>query len=163
MGESFSGDEYVCNLTWNCNGGCGKRGSTLKHEGSGESIDGTNLSDKILQTTDCVSCSVKGHCSSAESKEKIIDITDASASSYEVGQSVMVVGQMSMGMKAVFWAFVLPFLIILTSLFVCMAIFNDELYAGCISLSLLLHYYFFLWLNKARFKQKFSFTIKPIK
>ena len=137
--------------------------NSIEHKGIVESINGTHLSVKILQTTACVSCSVKGHCSSAESKEKIIDITDASASSYEVGQSVMVVGQLSMGMKAVFWAFVLPFLIILTSLFVCMAIFNDELYAGCISLSLLFPYYFFLWFNKARFKQKFSFTIKPIK
>ncbi len=136
---------------------------SIEHKGVIESIDGTHISVKILQTTSCVSCSVKGHCSSAESKEKNVDIIDPAASSYEVGQSVMVVGQMSMGMKAVFWAFILPFLIILVSLFICMAIFDDELYAGCISLGLLVPYYFYLWLNKTQFKQKFSFTIKPIK
>ncbi len=135
----------------------------IQHRGIVENIDGTHLSVKIIQTTSCASCSVKGHCSSAESKEKIVDIYDTSASSYQIGERVMIVGQTSMGLQAVLLAFVIPFVMMLIALFICMAIFNDELVAGCVSLSLLIPYYFILWLNKTRLKQKFSFTIKPIK
>ena len=135
----------------------------IQHRGIVENIDGTHLSVKIIQTTSCSSCSVKGHCSSAESKEKIVDIYDTSASSYQIGERVMIVGQTSMGLQAVLLAFVIPFVMMLIALFICMAIFNDELVAGCVSLSLLIPYYFILWLNKTRLKQKFSFTIKPIK
>ncbi len=135
----------------------------IQHQGIVESISGTHLSVRIIQSSACSGCHAKGYCSSADSKEKIIDIIDNSSSSYVVGERVMVVGEMSMGMKAVFWAFVLPFLILVSSLFICMAITGDELFAGILSLSLLVPYYFIIWLNKTRLKQKFSFTIKPIK
>ena len=146
-----------------CNVWFAKMANLIQHRGIVENIDGTHLSVKIVQTTACASCTVKGHCSSAESKEKIIDVYDTSGHSYAIGDKVMVVGQTSMGMQAVLLAFVIPFIIMLVALFICMAIFEDELIAGCVSLSLLIPYYFVLWLNKTRLKQKFSFTIKPIK
>ena len=118
---------------------------------------------RIIQTSACSSCSVKGHCSSADSKEKLIDIVDPLASSYQVGEPVIVVGETSMGVMAVFLAFVVPFIILILSLFIFMAVLDDELYASIISLGLLIPYYYILWLNKTRLKQKFSFKIKPIK
>ena len=41
------------------------------------------LSVRIVQTSACAACSVKGHCSSADSKDKIIDIIDTAAASYQ--------------------------------------------------------------------------------
>ena len=75
----------------------------------------------------------------------------------------MVTGETSMGMMAVALAFVFPFVLLILSLFLFMAVMNDELYASLASLALLIPYYYVLWLNKNRLKQKFSFTIKPIK
>lgn len=137
--------------------------NTIKHQGIVENINGSHLSVRIIQTSACSACSAKGHCSSADSKEKVIDIIDSSAPSYRIGEHVMVVGETSMGMMAVALAFVLPFVLLILSLFIFMAVLNDELYASLISLALLIPYYYILWLNKARLKQKFSFTIKPIK
>lgn len=137
--------------------------NTIKHRGIVENISGSHLSVRIIQTSACSSCSVKGHCSSADSKEKLIDIVDPLASSYQVGESVIVVGETSMGVMAVFLAFVVPFIILILSLFIFMAVLDDELYASIISLGLLIPYYYILWLNKTRLKQKFSFKIKPIK
>ncbi len=137
--------------------------NTIKHLGIVENIQGSHLSVRIVQTSACAACSAKGHCSSADSKDKIIDIIDTAASSYQVGEKVMVVGETSMGMMAVaLLAFVLPFVLLIFSLFLLMALIENELYAALLSLAVLIPYYFVLWLNKTRLKQQFSFTIKPI-
>lgn len=136
--------------------------NTIKHLGIVENTRGSHLSVRIVQTSACAACSAKGHCSSADSKDKIIDIVDPSASSYRVGEKVMVVGEMSMGMRAVALAFVFPFLLLILSLFLFMALIENELYAALLSLAVLVPYYFILWLNKTRLKRQFSFTIKPI-
>ena len=136
--------------------------NTIKHQGIVENIQGSHLSVRIIQTSACAACSAKGHCSSADSKDKVIDITDTAASSYQVGEQVMIIGETSMGMMAVVLAFVIPFVLLVTSLFIFMVWMENELYAALSSLIILIPYYFILWLNKARLKQKFSFTIKPI-
>lgn len=136
--------------------------NTIKHLGIVENIQGSHLSVRIVQTSACAACSAKGHCSSADSKDKIIDIIDTAASSYRVGEKVMVIGETSMGMMAVVLAFIIPFILLIFSLFLFMALMENELYSALFSLAILIPYYFILWLNKTRLKQKFSFTIKPI-
>ena len=136
--------------------------NTIKHLGIVDNIQGSHLSVRIVQTSACAACSVKGHCSSADSKDKIIDIIDTAAASYQVGENVMVVGETSMGMQAVALAFIIPFVLLIFTLFLFMALIENELYAALLSLAVLVPYYYILWLNKTRLKQKFSFTIKPI-
>ena len=136
--------------------------NTIKHLGIVENIQGSHLSVRIVQTSACAACSVKGHCSSADSKDKIIDIIDTAAASYQVGENVMVVGETSMGMQAVALAFIIPFVLLIFTLFLFIALIENELYAALLSLAVLVPYYYILWLNKTRLKQKFSFTIKPI-
>ena len=136
--------------------------NTIKHLGIVENIQGSHLLVRIVQTSACAACSAKGHCSSADSKDKIIDIIDTAASSYRVGEKVMVIGETSMGMMAVVLAFIIPFILLIFSLFLFMALMENELYSALLSLAILIPYYFILWLNKTRLKQKFSFTIKPI-
>ena len=136
--------------------------NTIKHLGIVENIQGSHLSVRIVQTSACAACSAKGHCSSADSKDKIIDIIDTAASSYQVGEKVMVVGETSMGMQAGALAFIIPFVLLIFTLFLFMALIENELYVALLSLAVLVPYYYILWLNKTRLKQKFSFTIKPI-
>ena len=136
--------------------------NTIKHLGIVENIQGSHLSVRIVQTSACAACSAKGHCSSADSKDKIIDIIDTAASSYRVGEKVMVIGETSMGMMAVVLALIIPFILLIFSLFLFMALMENELYSALLSLAILIPYYFILWLNKTRLKQQFSFTIKPI-
>ncbi|WP_417009045.1 SoxR reducing system RseC family protein [Bacteroides congonensis] len=136
--------------------------NTIKHLGIVENIQGSHLSVRIVQTSACAACSAKGHCTSADSKDKIIDIIDTAAASYQVGERVMVVGETSMGMMAVVLAFIIPFVLLIIALFLFMSLIGNELYAALLSLAVLVPYYFILWLNKTRLKQKFSFTIKPI-
>ena len=128
--------------------------NTIKHLGIVENIQGSHLSVRIVQTSACAACSVKGHCSSADSKDKIIDIIDTAAASYQVGENVMVVGETSMGMQAVALAFIIPFVLLIFTLFLFMALIENELYAALLSLAVLVPYYYILWLNKTRLQTR---------
>ena len=134
----------------------------IKHQGIVENINGSHLQVRIIQTSACASCSIKGHCSSADTKEKLIDVTDDNVSSYQPGDRVWVIGELSMGVMAVLLAFILPFFVLIFSLFIFMAIWNDELGSALCSLALLIPYYYILWLNKSRLGKKFSFSISPM-
>ncbi len=134
----------------------------IRHQGIVENISGSHLQVRIVQTSACASCSVKGHCASAETKEKLVDVYDVDAASYRPGDRVWVAGRLSMGAMAVLLAFILPFLVLIVSLFVLMAVRNDELFAALGSLALLIPYYYILWLNKARIGKKFSFSVLPM-
>lgn len=137
--------------------------NTIKQLGIVENIQGSHISVRIVQTSGCASCSAKGHCSSSECKDRLIDLYDSSPSSYSIGQQVWVIGEMSMGLFAVLLAFVIPFLILITSLFLFMSWSDNELHAALLSLCTLIPYYLILSFNKTRLKHKLSFTIKPTK
>lgn len=134
----------------------------ITHQGIVENINGSEVVVRIIQTSACAACSVKGYCSSADSKEKLIEVTTADAGSYKKGDAVVIEGRTSIGMQAVLLSFVVPFFLLIITLFVFKALTQNELYAALAALVVLIPYYCILWLNKTRLKQKFSFTIKPI-
>lgn len=136
--------------------------NTIKHLGIVESIEDHHIQVRIVQTSACASCSIKGHCTSADVKEKLIDIAAADTSSYRQGDHVWVVGSLSMGGMAVLLAFIIPFFIVVVSLFVFMALLGNELYAALGALVLLIPYYYILRLNGRWLGRKFSFSIHPM-
>ena len=136
--------------------------NTIKHLGIVESIEDHHIQVRIVQTSACASCSIKGHCTSADVKEKLIDIANADTSQYRQGDHVWVVGTLSMGGMAVLLAFILPFFIVVISLFVFMSIWKEELSSALVSFLLLALYYGVLWMNRSRMSKKFSFSIKPM-
>ena len=81
----------------------------IKHLGIVESINGSYLKVRIVQTSACSACSIKGHCSAAESKEKLIDVYNKSGLPCQVGNQVMISGATSLGMKAVIVGFCFSF------------------------------------------------------
>lgn len=135
--------------------------NTIRHQGIVENINGSHLQVRIVQTSACAACSIKGHCTSADTKEKLIDVQDEAASSYRIGESVWVIGELSMGWQAVLLAFVFPFLLLLVSLCVLLSVGGDELSAALCALGMLIPYYYILWLFRKRLGRKFAFTVRP--
>lgn len=134
-------------------------GDIIKQLGLVESINDTHLCVKIVQTSACGACDARGHCLSTDCKEQWIDIYDSSAFSYSVGEQVWVIGESKIGHLAVVYAFLLPFILLIGTLFLSMSCFKSELLASLVSLSMLIPYYFILYLNKKRLKQKLSFSV----
>lgn len=137
--------------------------NVIKHKGTVESINGSLVKVRILQTSACASCNARGLCSSAESKEKIIEVYDTT-NSYKPGDPVMIYGTTSMGIRAVIIAFVIPFVILLITLFAAMSFSSgNELLSAFLSLLILVPYYIVLYFLRNKIKKDFSFTLKPIK
>lgn len=136
----------------------------IKHQGTVESITGTFVQVRIVQTSACSSCSAKSFCSSSESKEKLIDIYDVDTSALHVGQEVVIYGTTSMGMQAVGLAFGVPFLILIVVLFLVYKLTaGDEAVSASVALSALIPYYTVLYVLKGRIKRRFSFKIATTK
>ena len=114
----------------------------IKHLGIVENIDGLRLKVRIVQSSACSACSVRGHCSASEQKEKLIDVYNVDRVACEIGERVMVVGATSMGMKAVLLAFVLPFVLVVATLFVVMRLSGgNEVVSALAGLGILLPFY----------------------
>lgn len=134
-------------------------GDSIGHDGIIESIDGDEISVKILQISSCASCQAKSLCHISESKEKVIEVSVPDSHIYHVGQKVTVVGTSSQGLKAVVLSFVIPLIILLVTLFICIKNIGNEGLAALLSLSALIPYYIILLLCKKRLKLFFQFSI----
>jgi sigma-E factor negative regulatory protein RseC len=134
--------------------------NSIEHQGVVENTDGTYVQVRIFQTSACASCTAKTFCSSGDSKEKIIEI-DTSNDNHKVGDRVIILSEMSVGMKAVFISFAIPFIILIVSLFVLMSITDkNELLSASLSLLLLMPYYMILRMKRNYLKKELSFSIK---
>ena len=132
----------------------------IKHRGRVERVDGSHVVVRIIQTSACSACSIKGHCNASESKEKLIDVYEADAS-YQVGEEVVLCGSTSMGMQAILLAFGIPLVILLVALFVAMHFTDgDALLSSLVGLLSIIPYYLVIHFSKNKLQKTFSFTIE---
>ncbi len=136
-----------------------KMSQIIEHAGVIHQIDGRHIRVQILQESACSSCHAKGACSAADMKDKFVDI-ESDGSDYKVGEQVTLYGQSSMGLFAVLLAFVIPFLIILLTLFILKNYIDNEAISGSIALGTLLPYFIILSFFNSRLKSKLKFQIK---
>ena len=137
--------------------------TNIKHLGIVVNINGSRLKVKIVQSSACSACSVKGHCSASETKEKIIDVYNKNNVPCQVGERVMIVGTTSMGMKAVLLAFVLPFIVLLLALIISLKLTGgDEAVSALVSLGTLVPYYLIIYICRNRLSRSFMFILESI-
>lgn len=130
-------------------------------EGIIDSVSDISVKVRILQVSACSGCHAKGVCSSVDQKERIIDVL-SDGNTYQQGDKVSIYGKRSWGLKAVFWAFFLPFILIVSSLVLLSSVQTSELFVGLLSIAILIPYFIILSLFKYQLKKNFSFTIKKI-
>ena len=130
--------------------------NTIEHQGIIISIDDSVAHVKIEQTSVCASCHVKTVCGASEKTEKIIDahIVD---DTLKIGDSVTIIGQKSLGIRAVLLAYVLPFVLIVAVLFVANIFTTNELVIGTCALTSLIPYFIVLRLMRNKIQAKFQF------
>ncbi len=132
--------------------------SKIEHEGIISKIDGHVITVRIIQHAACSGCHAQSVCAVSESKEKTIEIPHVYGS-FQVGDSVIVEGSSTLGLKAVWYAFVVPLMLVVTVLALSLYYLKDEVTAAFISVIFLVFYYALLYKLKDRFKKKFVFTL----
>ena len=132
----------------------------IKHRGRVEKVEGSHVVVRIVQTSACSACSIKGHCNASESKEKLIDVFEVNAS-YQIGEEVVLLGTTSMGMQAVLLAFGVPLVILIVALGVTMHLTDgNALVSSLVGLLSIVPYYLVIYFCKDKLKKTFSFTIE---
>ena len=132
----------------------------IKHRGRVEKVEGSHVVVRIVQTSACSACSIKGHCNASESKEKLIDVYEVNAS-YQIGEEVVLLGTTSMGMQAGLLAVGVPLVILIVGLGVTMHLTDgNALVSSLVGLLSIVPYYFAIHFSKDKLKKTFSFTIE---
>lgn len=133
----------------------------IRHRVVVEAVEGKCVRVRILQSSACASCHVSAHCGASEQKEKIIEIPDVTASGqYRTGDVVLVSVSQAVGAQAVLFGFVLPFLVLVTALFVSWMVTANETISAIISLCALIPYYFCVFLWRKMLRKKLTFRIE---
>jgi len=116
----------------------------------------------IVSQSACATCHAKGACTVADYQDKEIEITNFS-DHYKPGQEVTVVFKLSKGFQALILGYVLPFFLVLSTLVITLAVTNDELKAGILSLVILIPYYITLYFFRHVLKKVLKFEVEEIR
>jgi len=134
---------------------------SIEHKGRIDSIHGNKINVSFLAMSGCASCHAKGICSAADMQEKSVEVTDYT-NQYNIGEEVNITLKQSLGFRALFLGYVLPFLLVLSMLIGLTSLKFNEAIAGLGALSVLLPYYLILFLLRNKIRKKFTFTINKI-
>lgn len=131
----------------------------ITHDGVISKMDDKKIYVRIIQRSACSDCHARKNCSISEAREKIIEIPQQ-GTNFRVGDSVCISGDLSIGRKAVLFAFIIPMVGMLSVLASTWLLFYSELLSGISSLSFLFFYYIVLYVFRARFNRKFEFGLE---
>lgn len=142
----------------------------VRHEGIIDSINGEHITVRIVQTSACLHCKIAGHCNSADSKEKMVDVWTKDADRYQPGQTVTVAIGGRVGLKAVLLAFVVPVVLALIVIVLALRITDttgacpleapmDQAAAAGAGMMTFVIYYIALYFFRDSLQDKFKFRI----
>lgn len=134
-------------------------GDTISHNGVIERIEGNTVYVKIIQQSACAGCHAKSMCMAADSKEKIVEVTDRSGL-FRVDEPVLVCGQALMGLRAVLLAFVLPLCFVVAVIVAGSVAGWKDSVSALAGLAVLVPYYLILYFFRDKLKNIFIFTIE---
>ncbi len=124
-------------------------------------MDNHSLIVSILNQSACSSCHAKGACSVADFQEKEIEITHFSQK-YQPGQEVTILFRETQGFTALWFGYLMPFLLVLFTLIIAVSLTKNELISGLLSLAILIPYYITLYFFRAYLKKVFKFEVEEM-
>lgn len=132
----------------------------IRHQGIVDHSDENTVFVKIITPSACDACHTKGMCSVMEMKERMIEVRKKDNYTFKPGDRVIIEMLPSMGGKAVFLGYFLPFLLVIITL-IAASSFVPEVTAGLLALGILLPYYLVLFFARKRLSNSFSFHLRP--
>ncbi len=136
--------------------------NSISHKGAICEIDREKILVRIESESACATCHAKSFCNASDKQEKIVEVNDKNFKSYKVGEQVLVMMEKSLGMKAVLFSYLIPFVLLIIALIVALEVTGREGLSGIISLAVLVPYYLGLYMMKNRIKSTFEFRLRKI-
>ena len=133
----------------------------IEHEGTIASISGDTMIVRIVASSACAGCAAKDRCNPSENQNKDIRIKSFSGE-FVSGEKVKVLIQKSLGFRALFIGYLLPFIIVLITLIVTYQLTGNEPVSGLMSLLILAPYYVTIKIFNHKIDKTFGFTVKKI-
>ena len=136
-----------------------RKDQEISHEGRIISITPEFTTVEILSESACASCHAASLCGMSEAKRKEIELP-TTLGDWEVGQTVLVNLKRSMGIKAVWLAYVLPLVVLVACIILLSGTGRGELFTGLVSIAAVAVYFLILFLFRDRLRHEYSFYIK---
>ena len=130
------------------------------HTGVVSEMTGSSIIVALDENVHCETCSAKGACGVTDSVNKTVEVIDPEGS-FKLNQPVEVILKKDLGQKAVFWAYIFPFLLMLATLLTT-SLFLKEWMAGLLSLLILVPYYATVYALKNYFRKTFKISVLSI-
>ena len=131
--------------------------SSVKHEGVVSKITNHVVTVSLTGDVNCEACHAKGACGMAEAVPKEIEVYN-STESLKLNENVEIILRKDLGLKAVFWAYVFPFIMLISVLLITSS-FYEEWIAGLFAIAILIPYYSLLYALRNSFKKVFKVSI----
>lgn len=131
--------------------------SCVKHDGVVSKISNHNITVALKGSVHCEACNAIAVCGASESNSKEIEVEDVSQA-LRLNESVEVILNENVGLKAVFWAYVFPFILLMTTLLVS-SLYYKEWVAGLLAFAILVPYYGMLYVLRGTFKKEFKISL----
>ncbi len=132
----------------------------IKHEGVVVDFKEEYALVKIMVLSACASCHAKGVCSAADMAEKIVETVPLDK--VEKGDKVIVEMEEKLGFKAVIISFLVPFVILMITVFSVSYFTGSETAAAFSGLGVLVPYYIVIYLLKNHLRRSFIFNCRKI-
>ena len=131
---------------------------SIEHQGVITGLDDRIIKVSLLNVSTCSSCHAKAMCNVSDVDNKEIEVL-RKGQTYKIGEKVTLSFQKSLGFKALFLGYLLPFLLVLTTLIISWTITESEPLSGLISLAVLVPYYLSLAYFRDLLNKTFTFTL----
>lgn len=136
------------------------KNAMIEHKGVVAEIKVDSIYVELNVQSACASCHAKGGCG-VNNSTKTVEII-SNDKSYSIGEAVIVKLRESLGMKALFLGYILPFIILVLSLIIFISTGTHEGLAGVLAITILVPYYSTLYFFKDKIKREFDFKIEKI-
>ena len=139
-----------------------KDSGEVEHSGTVVEVGPETVTVQIEGKAACAGCHARGGCSLSGDDIKLIEVPlgmELLAAGVEKGDEVVVTLKSTLGLKAVWLAYVAPLALLLAAIFTA-SLFNiPELYVGLIALGVVIFYYIVLAIFKDKLSRVFTFSV----
>jgi sigma-E factor negative regulatory protein RseC len=132
----------------------------VKHQGIVSKISSNSITVSLQGNLHCEACNAKSACGVSDSDSKEIEV-NAPAQSLKLNENVEVFLKKDLGLKAVFWAYVFPFVLLFSVLLIASSMYPEWI-AGLLAIGVLIPYYLLLYVLKNSFKNTFKVSVSKI-